>query len=168
MLLDPLYKIEDFENLQNEVFEIVKNYGQGKLQLICQGLTEGLDDWELGTGRIEELDIREEKEYINIHASLSNTIIERLILKHNGFRTRIMIMPPNKMYSVHADPTPRIHIPITTNDECWMIWPHFSQCKRLPAGFVYWTNTTKKHTFINGGDSDRIHIVMCVNENPLS
>jgi len=167
MLINPLYKIDNFDQLQTEVLDIIEKYGPNELQIICQGLEKDVENWKDGTGRIEELEVSEEQQYINLHPYLSNSIIESLINKHNGFRTRIMIMPPNKTYSVHSDPTPRIHIPIVTNDESWMIWPHHSQCKRLTPGFAFWTDTTKKHTFINGGLTDRIHIVMCVNEtNP--
>jgi hypothetical protein len=168
MLINPLYKIDNFDQLQTEVLDIIEKYGSNELQIICQGLEKDVENWKDGTGRIEELEIAEEQRYINLHPYLSNSVIESLINKHNGFRTRIMIMPPNKTYSVHADPTPRIHIPILTNDESWMIWPHHSQCKRLTPGFAFWTDTTKKHTFINGGLTDRIHIVMCVNADILS
>lgn len=71
-------------------------------------------------------------------------------------------MPPRKCYSVHQDPTPRLHIPIITNEHCWMVWPKDQFCVHLNEGYVYWTNTQKYHSFLNGGTEDRIHIVMCV------
>lgn len=167
MLLQPLNEIDNFENLKKEVLQIIQDHGQSESQIILQSLDPVAEDWKIGTGRINELEISEEQKYIYIHSQLKNTLIENLILKYNGFRTRIMIMSPNKTYSVHADPTPRIHIPITTNDECWMIWPHHNQCKRMAPGFVYWTDTTKKHTFINGGLTERIHVVMCIENDQL-
>lgn len=162
MLVLPLYFIDDFETLHREVFEIINLVKFEKNQIMCQHLEEELDDWKSGVGRIEELEEQEEKKYSKINSNLKGSYIEKLIIQHSAYRTRIMLMPPRRCYSVHADPSKRIHIPIVTNDQCWMIWPNFNSCNRLEIKRAYLTDTTKPHTFINGGQEDRIHLVMCV------
>jgi len=163
MICFPLYKHSNFEELKKEVQELLDKKPHDQNQIICQSLSEDDENWYTGIGSIEELEIKEEKSYKFINKSLKNTEIEKLINKHQGFRARIMIMPPRQCYSVHADPAPRIHIPIVTNDQCWMIWPTRSNCFQLKEEIVYWTDTRIPHTFINGSKENyRIHIVMCV------
>ncbi len=163
MLVRPLYAIDDFETLRNEVMNIVNSVDYDKNQIICQGLESNLDDWKIGVGSIEELQEQEEKKYCFLNSKLQGTYIEKLIKQHSGFRTRIMIMPPRQCYSIHADPSKRIHIPVITNDQCWMVWPRNNACYQLTTHRAYLTDTTQPPTFINGGLEDRIHIVMCVN-----
>lgn len=163
MILQPLYKFLNFQILQKEILELVKKIKVNDNQLICQGLEEGKNDWVTGIGRIEELEEQEERKYQFIYPELQGTLLEKFIREHSGFRTRIMIMNPKQCYSVHADPTPRIHLPIKTNNQCWMIWPYKNQCYQLYEGVVYLADTTQNHTFCNGSvDQPRIHIVMCV------
>lgn len=161
-----LYQVENFKQLKSEVLSIITKRGIPKNQIMCQTLTEDEDDSNNGIGRIDSLDVRNEEEYTFIQKSLKGTYLESIILKHRAFRTRILNLDPRRCYSVHRDPTPRIHIPIITNDECWMIWPEDSTCVQFEEGGVYWADTRKTHTFINGsGTLKRIHLVMAVNEN---
>jgi len=163
MNLRPLYKYINFKTLLTEVELLINNVNFSENQIICQGLEEGSRDWLTGIGRIEELEEQEERKYKYIHPELQGTELEKFILQHNGFRTRIMNMNPRRCYSVHNDPTPRLHLPLITNNQCWMFWPYDSQCYQLHEGIVYWADTTKKHSFINGSETqNRIHIVMCV------
>jgi len=159
-ILDP---VKDFKTLSKEVNELIKTVGFERNQIMCQNLQENSSNWYDGIGKIEELAEKEERQYKFINQSLKNTTIENLIEKYQGFRTRIMIMNPKSCYSVHADPTPRVHIPIITDSsQCWMIWPHDGECHRMPIGVTYWADTTKKHTFINASEKTRIHLIMCV------
>ena len=164
-MLKILKKVDNFELLKKEVLELVDRVGfQGpyKNQIICQSLTEGVEDWETGIGRIEELEIQKEQEYKYLQPSLKGTEIENVINEFSAFRSRILIMQPRSCYSIHIDPTPRIHIPIVSNNGCWMVWPKHQRCQHLLPGLIYWTDTTNTHTFINGGDETRIHLVICV------
>jgi len=162
MLTYPISRVSNFPKLVEEVNSIIQLVGFQKNQIICQSLDSAIDNWHIGIGGLEELEESEEKSYHNINSKLKNSVLEELIQQHNGFRTRIMLMPPRQCYSIHADPTPRIHIPIITNDQCWMIWPHKQTCKQLQTNLAHWTDTRKLHTFVNGGLENRIHIVMCV------
>jgi len=168
MIVHPLYKLTDFKKLHQEILGIIEIVGGDKPQIICQGLELDTNDWDTGIGRIEELEVTEEKKYCHVHPFLRGSVLESIIKKHNAYRTRIMTMSSRRCYSIHADPTPRLHIPIITNNQSWMIWPYHSKCYQLMSGFVYWTDTSKKHTFINGGAEDRIHIVMCIDPDSVT
>lgn len=165
MIFNLLSAVENFEILRKEVLDIIETKSNGNNQIICQGTVKGISNWTAGTGAIEELDEKDEKKYSYINSELKNTELEKLIKKYNGFRSRIMIMHPRHCYSVHSDPTPRLHIPIVTNDQCWMIWPNKKECYQLHERMIYWTDTRVNHTFLNGGTEKRIHVVMCVEDS---
>jgi hypothetical protein len=167
-MLKILRKLENFELIKQEVFDLVTQIGfQGphKNQIICQSLIDNGEDWETGIGSVEELEVQKEQEYKYLQPSLKGTQIENIINEFSAFRSRIMVMQPKSCYSLHSDHTPRIHIPITSNNGCWMIWPLKNKCYRLMPGQLYWTDTTQHHTFINGGLEPRIHMVICVNHD---
>jgi len=162
MLIKQLYKIENFSELKKEVLDLVNAAPEGISQIICQGLTEDTEDWSTGTGKVDKLEIKDEKQYKFINKNLKGSRLEEIVNFHNAYRTRIMIMDSVKCYSIHHDLGPRLHVPIVSNLESYMIWPQDSICCHLSPGYTYWTDTTKNHTFINGGSTRRIHLVMCV------
>jgi len=164
MLISRIEHLPDYDALAKEVQDIIDKVGFDVDQIICQGRASDAEDWHLGTGRIDELEHKNEDEYVNVFPSLAGSLIEKYIKKYNGYRTRILQVRQRHCYSVHKDPTPRIHIPITTNRDCWMMWPFDKEAQRMPPGFSYWTDTTKYHSFMNGGTAGRIHIVMCISE----
>ena len=151
-----------FIDIKNEVLDIISKVGFKSNQIICQTLAENPDDWYTGIGRIDTLEDQREEEYCHLNSTLAGTKLAALIEHYNCFRTRIMLMPPRQCYSIHADPTPRLHLPIVTNSQCWMIWPLANQCHRMMPGDLYSADTTKAHTFINGSEEDRIHVVFGV------
>jgi hypothetical protein len=163
MLVTTLKPIENFNQLKLEVLELIKELGQGLTQIMCQGSDPENNDWNTGTGRIATLKVKEESEYCHLNPRLKGTELEKLINEYHGFRTRIITLTGRKCYSVHTDPGLRIHVPIVSNDQAWMIWPYDNYSSRLEIGHSYLTDTTKNHTFLNGSLADRIHIVMCVN-----
>lgn len=65
---------------------------------------------------------------------------------------------PNTCYNWHTDPGKICyHIPLITNQGCWFIYEHRSF--HMPAtGEIYIVNNSRPHTFVNAGDSPRIHI----------
>lgn len=164
-LLKLLHPINNFGKLKQEIDDLVNEIGFTQNQIICQGLTPDHADWATGIGRIDELEHSDEHLYQHIHPRLKDTELEKLMITHNAYRTRIMLMNSRRCYSIHADPTPRVHVPIITNEQCWMIWPTESKCHRMAPGLAYWADTTKPHTFINGSTVDRIHLVMCINKD---
>lgn len=165
MLIKPLEKIVDFDKFKDEVLLIIKNIGFKDNQIILQSKSD-VEEWHTGIGSIDQLEDKDETLYCNLHKSIEHTEIAKIIKKYNGYRARIMFLEPRKCYSVHADYSPRIHIPIETNDQCWMLWPHDNHCTRMPVEYAYFTDTSKPHTFLNGSlNKGRIHLIFCVNRH---
>ncbi|MGB1256417.1 MAG: hypothetical protein ACPG51_11185 [Thiolinea sp.] len=73
-------------------------------------------------------------------------------------RMRILMKEPLTSNSWHRDPEPRIHIPIYTNPGSIFIVNH--HVTHIPAdGHAYFTDTRAYHTAVNGGETNRVHIV---------
>ena len=115
-------------------------------------------DGKSGEGKLVNLD-NKEKDF-NLFAydlPYTNSIISELKM----YRTRVMNMKPKSCYSYHQDPTPRMHIPLITNEKCFFVLD--DKVVRLPAdGQSYFVDTRKMHTFVNASFENRIHIVGCV------
>jgi len=162
MFIKPLEKIVDFVRFEKEILDIITQVGFRQNQIICQTTDVDSTDWYTGIGRIDLLEHTNEELYSQINPMLKGTMLAEIIEKYQGFRTRIMCMNSRSCYSIHSDPTPRLHIPLITNKGAWMVWPDSSVTIHLPRGYVYWTDTTQPHTFFNAGIEDRIHIIMGV------
>jgi len=73
-------------------------------------------------------------------------------------RMRVLSKGLYNCNSWHRDPEPRLHIPITSNPGSLFVVNH--HVTHLPAdGSVYFTDTRGYHTALNGGESERVHIV---------
>jgi hypothetical protein len=73
-------------------------------------------------------------------------------------RTRVLSKGLYNCNSWHRDPEPRLHIPVVTNPGSLFVVNH--HVTHLPAdGSVYFTDTRGYHTAINGGETQRVHIV---------
>jgi hypothetical protein len=157
-----LEPVEQFNQLRHEILNIVSHRLDNNNQIILQTLDESVEDWYCGIGKVAKLQNFVESDYKFIQPSLKGSVIETVIKKYGGYRTRIMNMLPKSCYSVHSDNSYRIHIPITTNSHSWMVWPKNQYCYSLHEGNAYWTNTKVEHSFFNGAMSSRLHLVMCV------
>ena len=127
-------------------------------QICLQGIKNYPDPY-FGCGTISEIDPHEETEFLypNFKLPYINSIMKEL----NMYRTRVLILKPKVCYSIHRDPSKRIHIPVITNEKCWHIIN--KEVRYLPAdGNYYEVDTTQEHTALNGSWEDRIHIVGCV------
>ena len=158
-----LGSVEDFKNLKEEIMSIVSTRLTDLNQISLQTLTDD-EDWYSGIGSLLKLKNTSEHAYRFIQPGLKGSVIESIIKQYGGFRTRIMNMKPRSCYSVHSDFSYRIHIPIITNEQCWMVWPYGNNCFNLKEGNVYRTNTKASHSAFNGSIADRIHLVMCVSK----
>jgi hypothetical protein len=82
--------------------------------------------------------------------------------KYNFARIRLIKMIPKiKHYTWHTDPSLRLHIPLITNPNALMYFRKHKEILsfNLTAGNLWLTDTTKEHTAINHGDTNRYHIV---------
>lgn len=84
-------------------------------------------------------------------------IVKKLQQEYNIGRTRLMRSLPKTCLTWHVDSTPRLHIPIITNERCFMVWENCTQ--HLEEGMVYWADTTVPHTAMNASFEERIHLV---------
>ncbi len=83
---------------------------------------------------------------------------EELVKRFPIGRTRILSKALYNCNSWHRDPEPRLHIPVISNPGSLFIVNH--HVTHLPAdGSVYFTDTRGYHTALNGGETQRVHIV---------
>ena len=153
-IIKNLHKQYDIERILLEL-ELLPEYDtQISLQTI-----KGETDYNYGTGRLDNLE-HKEKDFIVplFDMPYTNSIIKDLGM----YRTRVMRIHSKTCYSYHQDPTMRIHIPLITNDKCFMVID--DKVIRYPAdGNHYIVDTTKMHTAVNASWEERIHIVGCFN-----
>jgi len=144
----------DIDKILCELSDLPHYETQISLQTVA-----GCNDPSYGTGRLTELSHEETDFVIPLFPNLvyTNGVIDTLGMH----RTRLMRMKPSRCYSYHQDPTKRIHIPLITNENCFMVINDI--VSRYPAdGSYYLVDTTQRHTFINASSEERIHIVGCV------
>ena len=115
------------------------------------------DPWDSAVGRSRGKELK----YSNLNPLFSGTIFEEIINKYKFRRTRLMWVGPYACYSMHKDSTPRVHIPLITNLNCYFVFKK-GIIKHLESGLVHYTNTTWKHTFMNCSDQYRLHLVGAV------
>lgn len=81
-------------------------------------------------------------------------------------RARFMCLEPKKGLTVHSDNSERYHLVVATNENSYIANTMKSSqiaaiCYKLPVdGFMYRVDTTKEHFVYNGGDDNRIHLVI--------
>lgn len=93
-----------------------------------------------------------------INLLYKNTIFEETINQYNLFRTRLIWVKPYSCYSLHRDTSPRFHIPLVTNEECFFVFKDMP-IYHMSVNKLYWADTTYYHTFINCSSQPRLHIV---------
>lgn len=95
--------------------------------------------------------------------TLFDNIIKKLKEKNiNATRGRFMLMMHKQCLTVHKDPSPRLHIPIYTNENCMMIFGE--KVVKLPFGATYYVDTTIPHTALNASKDPRVHLIFSVEE----
>ena len=90
----------------------------------------------------------------------SDSPFEYLINKYNLTRSRFAWLAPGSCYSFHTDPSPRIHVPLITNDCSFFTFKQGDQLisEYLEPGYVYKVDTTILHSFTNAHlTEERLH-----------
>ena len=129
------------------------DYGHKGRQTGLQYRT-GDDQWTSAVGK----HIDDDFIYNNLNVFFKDTEFEKIINEYNLTRSRLMWVNPYACYSMHQDQTPRLHIPLITNSECYFVFKHTKPIN-LPIGNIYRVETRVPHTFINCSDSPRLHFV---------
>ena len=108
----------------------------------------------------------DEKDFSTLCTQFKNTLFEDiydvLSERYKLGRVRLMKMEPKTCLSWHIDHTPRIHLPIKTQEGCLMIIEN--EVFHLEENTWWLTDTTKKHTAINSSKKSRIHLVAVIYE----
>jgi hypothetical protein len=159
------YHAVDLERLQAESHKLMwqeehQNYHQ---QISLQ--TGGDDNWFATTGTKQGED---EKQWDKLHPALVGTWWETFFaqLPFKVYRSRLMCMQPRTCYSIHVDDSPRLHIAIKTHRQARFIFTDPPVLRHIPAdGHIWWVDTTKEHSAMNGSLEPRIHLVMCLVNN---
>lgn len=159
--------------LNNEIQSLINSHPFDHTNQICLTSRSSSDfSFYNDCGSLYDFEERawkiKESEHIYLNPEIKNTYLEQVIFnletleKFKFGRIRIMNLKSKACYSLHYDEGTRVHIPIVTNSQCFLIFKP-GQFEHLPAdGSAYLTNTLKFHTAMNGGSCDRIHLVFSV------
>jgi hypothetical protein len=149
----------DIEEIRNELMVLPKN--NPLLDQIClQGIEVGGDPY-FGSGSRAKIDYKPYYEKDFIYPNFDIPYVNSILKKLSMYRTRVLYLRPKVCYSIHNDPSKRIHIPVYTNENCWIIVN--KEIMHLPAdGNYYEIDTTQYHTALNGSEEYRVHIVGCI------
>lgn len=160
-----------FRDIVNQMHEISRNLCLDDMlanpdgQFAIQTNVPGSNDWKSGTGKSAGRSLDWEKTFCHLNSDLTNSPIDNYLnwLNIPVYRTRLMVSRPRSCYSLHRDYSPRLHLPLITNDQCNFLISEPLTMFHLPAdGHTYWVDTRLKHTFLNGSLDARLHIVMIV------
>lgn len=107
-------------------------------------------------------DLVDEAAFVELHPDFTGTyfetVVDALRERFTIGRVRLNVKSKWNCNSWHRDPEPRLHVPIVTDPGALMIVDH--HVTHLPAdGGVYFTDTRRWHTALNGGQDDRVHLV---------
>lgn len=149
--IDEQWILDSFNLIEENI--VWTSYGHKGKQTGLQYKTDE-DPWSSAVGKNQGREL----DYTNLNPFFKDTVFEEIINKYNFKRTRLMWVGPYACYSMHKDETPRIHIPLITNPECYFLF-NPGQLINLRTGYVWWTDTTRRHTFINCSDQHRLHLV---------
>lgn len=136
-------------------------------QLAVQTNDPGQTDWKVGVGKSVAKPPEWEHQFCHIQPDLKGSVIEEYLdwLNVPVYRTRIMLTRPKTSYSIHKDYSPRLHLPLITNSQCYFVFKDPARFIHMPAdGQTYWVDTRYEHTFINGSVDNRLHLVMIVKD----
>jgi hypothetical protein len=130
-------------------------------QICLQGYDIDMDPY-FGSRELKSMKGYTEWDFcVNLFPKLeyTNEIIEELRM----YRTRVMRMAPKSCLSYHKDPTRRVHIPLITNTNAFLLIDK-SAYNLIDDGSAYLVDTKKMHTAINASFVNRIHLVGVVDE----
>ena len=107
---------------------------------------------------LKEEDFSEVCDYLI--GTYTEEVINLLSSEYGIVRGRYMMMNWKSCLTYHHDETPRIHLPLITNDGCFMIID--GKTEKLHESVTYHVDTTKDHTALNAGKHLRFHMVFCL------
>ena len=147
----------DISRIKEELFDLldINFMGIDWDQIYLQGKEKG---WAQGKNQMmwQEIDQEEEQWDVNLfEVPYINSIMD----EHNLCRTRIIKSKPKSCFLWHKDPRKRLHIPVVTNEHCFLLLEKDGRIHLPATGEAYVVDTTQHHTQINASRKERIHIV---------
>jgi hypothetical protein len=179
--IEKLEYTSDVNNILSELDNVLKQTNWFNNQIGFRHRPDSDNIWNDGTGSLydhtKKKFIGTESHYntwsINennyIRTSVTN-LSESLNFKIG--RVRIMKLLPHHGLSVHRDNEVRYHLVLKTNPKSYICYNHsyinkseldpVAQCYHLPLNnYWYKVNTKITHWVYNGGETERIHLVVC-------
>lgn len=157
--------VEQVLGIAKPIYLDLQNYPDG--QIAVQHNITGVDDHFAGVGKSVAKTPAWEQSFNKLQPCYKGTAIEEYLdwLEVPVYRTRIMLSRPKTAYSIHKDYSPRLHLPLVTNDQCYFLFTQPERLIHMPAdGRTFWVDTRQSHTFLNGSVFDRLHLVMIVDK----
>ncbi len=181
----PLQIFQDHALMQQSVNHIVDSVGWGdKNQIALSSRPDAVDAWQDGLGRsvdpITKVKLINEADFTclnDLSPYLLNSLQSLSETTGSKFgRIRLMRLMPHHGLSVHRDSETRLHYVIDTNRRCYFGFSQFddpdmpaAECWHMPQDSQWYHVDTRKHHFVyNGGETPRIHIVICVLRTSLT
>lgn len=172
-LLDDIHRLDIMGFVQNNNNQMAvqhRGLADKRLQLLesCQSLKYDWDRYDQSRDadppvrdvELEETLFTETCDFFR--GTYVGEVIDGLRRDFGAYRGRFMLMRFKTCLSMHRDYSPRLHVPIITNPDCFMVVD--DQVCRLPSGASYLVDTRLPHTAINSGKKDRLHLVFCVSD----
>lgn len=85
---------------------------------------------------------------------------------YGAVRGRFMMLKMKTCLTYHNDNSQRLHIPLITDENCFMVID--DNVHRIPYPGTYKVDTTKKHTALNASKILRTHLVFVLPKPPLA
>ena len=128
---------------------------------ICLQSYEGNRDHTFGCGLLQKIHDDGRLETDLTHKIFDIPYVNSIIEEHQLYRTKFFKMKPKTCYSYHRDQTKRLHVPVITNDKCFLVVDDV--VVRTPVdGASYVIDTTKIHTAVNASFEERVHLIGCL------
>jgi hypothetical protein len=170
----------DVDKINSELTEILKNTSWQNNQLGLRHKSKSVNVWHDSVGSLYDHStktFKSKESDFNMWSLNENSYIREQItllsskLNFEIGRARFMKLLPFSGLSVHQDSEYRYHLVIKTNPKSYIcvnsklysdnIEP-LAQCYHLPKNNQWFkVDTTKTHWVYNGGNTERIHLVVC-------
>jgi hypothetical protein len=179
MFIRQLQFTSDISTITSEASNLLDTHGWGPTNQLCLTHRDNSSNiWHDASGSLYNRmtgDYLAEETEFNKWNLLPNSYIRQqieLLIDIEKFklgRIRIMKLNPKSGLSVHADREARYHFVLKTNMYCYMS-EDFSEkrdivraiCYHIPKNsHWYKVDTTRAHWVYNGGNEERIHLVVC-------
>jgi hypothetical protein len=184
-ILDKIDINIDYDRLRKEMYDLeidqflLKNNGQMSVQTIpgtpvedqpTSGTLSLHYDWdnhdstdpnskpEMRDVILDEIDFTETCDFLK--GTYTEEVINMLTQEYKVVRGRYMMMNWKSCLTHHIDLTPRIHLPLVTNKDCFMIID--GKLVHLEQDITWLADTTLMHTALNSGRHLRFHMVFCL------